>query len=218
MGSARSRPVAPGDRAGRGPVPDPREPPGRHPPAGNARVVRAAGPDDLERVRRLAAEREVRFAACRRVFQDGLWPIDLIDVEPLLDDGRTVLYYLGLHRLDVAGILAAFRASTDLDVMLEPVGRDLAEDEADPPGPPTTTTTTVAAAAGLKAAAAGRAGAAAGLPTTAARLAGSRSSSSDADTPSPLPFTPHIPSGLFKPAVPPRQRPGQKYSAPATIW
>ena len=80
------------------------------PPTGNARVLRSAGPDDLEHARRAGRERDDRFATCLRVFQDGVWPIDLIDVEPLLDDRRTVLHYLGPHRLDVDGVLAAFRA------------------------------------------------------------------------------------------------------------
>jgi len=103
------------------------------PPAGTARVLREAGPDDLERARLAARSRDDRFAACLRVFQGGVWPIDLIDVEPLLDDGRTVLHYLGPHRLDVEGVLAAFRAATDLDVMLQPVGRDLPDEDPAPP-------------------------------------------------------------------------------------
>lgn len=100
------------------------------PSTGTARVLRVAGPEDAEAARRADRERGDRFAACERVFRDGVWPIELIDVEPLLDDRRTVLHYLGPHRLDVSGVLAAFRAGCDLDVMLEPVGRDI-PDEAD---------------------------------------------------------------------------------------
>lgn len=92
-------------------------------------VLRPAGPDDLARARAGEADRADRFAICQRVFQDGVWPLELIDVEPLLDDRRTVLYYLGPHRLDVAGLLAAFRATCDLDVMLEAVGRDVPDEE-----------------------------------------------------------------------------------------
>ena len=102
-----------------------------------ARVVRPASPDDLERGRGADADRGRRFDACARVFRDGLWPIELVDVEPLLDDRRTVLHYLGPHRLDVAGLLAAFRDACDLDVMLEPVGRDAPDgDEPEPPDEP----------------------------------------------------------------------------------
>jgi len=98
-------------------------------PADAAFILRAAGPDDHERARRADRERDDRYAACRRVFENGVWPLDLVDVEPLLDDRRTVLHYLGPHRLDVTGILAAFRNICDLDVMLQPVGRDVPDDE-----------------------------------------------------------------------------------------
>ncbi len=101
------------------------------PPAGTAQILRAATLHDIERAEAASRARDDRFAACQRVFRDGIWPIELIDVEPLLDDRRTVLHYLGPHKLNVAGVLAAFRAACDLDVMLQPVGRDLAEDDND---------------------------------------------------------------------------------------
>jgi hypothetical protein len=94
-----------------------------------ARVLRTAGPDDLELARLAESARPRRFELCQRLFQDGVWPMELVDVEPLLDDRRTVLHYLGPHRLDVTGLLSAFRSTYDLDVMLEPVGRDVPEDE-----------------------------------------------------------------------------------------
>lgn len=98
----------------------------------SARVLRIAGPDDLEQARQAESSRPTRFELCQRLFQDGVWPLELIDVEPLLDDRRTVLHYLGPHRLDVAGLLSAFRATCDLDVMLEPVGRDVSELDEEP--------------------------------------------------------------------------------------
>ena len=98
-------------------------------PTAIARLLREATPDDHQRARLALRDRENRFDSCQRVFLDGLWPIDLIDVEPLLDQGRTVLLYLGPHRLDTAGVLSALRAACDLDVMLQPVGRDLPDDE-----------------------------------------------------------------------------------------
>jgi hypothetical protein len=91
------------------------------------RVIRPAGPDDLDRSRRAEASRADRFATCRRVLEEEGWPWDLIDVEPLLDDGVTVLQYLGPHRLDAAAIRARFRMTCGLDVVLEPVGADDAE-------------------------------------------------------------------------------------------
>ncbi len=100
------------------------------PPAGTAHILRAAGPGDMARAGLAEQERGERFAVCERVFGNGVWPIELIDVEPLLDDRRTVLHYLGPHRLDLSGVLAAFRETCDLDVMLQPVGRDLPDEDA----------------------------------------------------------------------------------------
>ena len=95
------------------------------------RVLRGAGPADLEAARRAERARPERFAACDRVFQDGVWPLQLVDVEPLLDDRRTVLHYLGPHGLDASGLRATFREACGLDIVLESVGRD-APAEPDP--------------------------------------------------------------------------------------
>ena len=97
------------------------------------RVLRAAGQEDLDRSRRAEASRPDRFATCRRVLDEEGWPWDLIDVEPLLDDGVTVLQYLGPHHLDAADIRARFRMAFGLDVVLEPVGAD-EEEAAEPVG------------------------------------------------------------------------------------
>jgi hypothetical protein len=96
-------------------------------------VIRPAGPDDLDRSRRAEASRPDRFAACRRVLEEEGWPWDLIDVEPLLEEGVTVLQYLGPHHLDLAALRARFRMTCGLDVVLEPVGAD-DEEAAEPVG------------------------------------------------------------------------------------
>jgi hypothetical protein len=88
------------------------------------RLIRPAGPEDLDRSRRAEASRTDRFAICHRVLEEEGWPWGLIDVEPLLEDGATVLQYLGPHHLDVAAIRARFRMTCGLDVVLEPVGTD----------------------------------------------------------------------------------------------
>jgi hypothetical protein len=95
------------------------------------RVIRPAAPADLERSRRAEATRRDRFDMCRRILEHEGWPWVLVDVEPLLDDGATVLQYLGPHHLDVAAIRARFRMACGLDVVLEPVGTDA--EEADEP-------------------------------------------------------------------------------------
>jgi len=105
------------------------------PTAPAAPILREATPDDLERARRAEADRPAHFAACREVFEGGTWPLDLIDAEPLLDEGRTVLHYLGPHRLDASGLIAAFRARCGLEIVLEPAGRDVEEPATAEPEP-----------------------------------------------------------------------------------
>lgn len=98
-----------------------------------APILRPAGPADLERARKAEADRPGHFEACRVVFEGGTWPLELIDAEPLLDEGRTVLHYLGPHRLDASGLIAAFRIRCRLDVVLEPAGLDVEGTEPEPP-------------------------------------------------------------------------------------
>jgi len=107
-------------------------------PAGDAPILRAAAAADLDRARRAEADRPAHFEACRAVFEGGRWPLELIDAEPLLDEGRTVLHYLGPHRLDASGLVAAFRDRCGLDVVLEPAGRDAEEPAPEPKVDPDT--------------------------------------------------------------------------------
>ncbi len=87
-------------------------------------VLRLASPEDLNRRQQVEELRASRFTLCRRVLQEGNWPWELIDVEPLLDGRATVLHYLGSHQIDVAPVRARFRVACDFDVVLEPVGVD----------------------------------------------------------------------------------------------
>ena len=91
-------------------------------------ILRIAGTSDLEHAQIAANQRESRFEACERLFQDGIWPLELVDVEPLLDEKRTILHYLGPHSLDAYGLCAAIQASCGLDVVLHAVGRDIPEE------------------------------------------------------------------------------------------
>jgi hypothetical protein len=113
----------------------PRDDPGhdRALSANRSRVLRAATDEDLARAERVARDRPRRFEVCQRVFEEGVWPFDVIDVEPLLDEGRTVVHYLGPHDLDVSGLLALFRSAHALDVVFEAAGRDADEPAADMP-------------------------------------------------------------------------------------
>jgi cell fate regulator YaaT (PSP1 superfamily) len=106
------------------------------PSAGSApaRVLRPAAENDLARAQQVAIERSTRLLACEGVFRNGAWPLELIDVEPMLEGRRTVLHYLGPHRLDTAGLVQALRDTCGLEVWLEPAGRDVADDEAEHDG------------------------------------------------------------------------------------
>jgi cell fate regulator YaaT (PSP1 superfamily) len=107
-------------------------PPAPDAETGLAAILRAAGAEDLERSRRAELDRPAHYEACRAVFEEGDWPLEVIDAEPLLDPGRTVLHYLGPHRLDASGLVAAFRSRCGLEVVLEPAGRDVPEPEPEP--------------------------------------------------------------------------------------
>ncbi|MFI5456112.1 MAG: PSP1 C-terminal domain-containing protein [Isosphaerales bacterium] len=91
-------------------------------------VLRLAAAGDLARADRARESRSSRFTLCQRVLEEGNWPWELIDVEPLLDGRATVLHYLGPQHLDLASLRARFRVACDLDVVLEPAGTDLEGD------------------------------------------------------------------------------------------
>ncbi|MDB5352820.1 MAG: putative PSP1-like protein [Planctomycetota bacterium] len=95
---------------------------------GIAPLLRPASSEDFSRAKIAASDRDRRLAECERIFRDGEWPMELIDVEPLLDD-RTVLHYLGPHRLDATGLFQLLRDRCGLNVVLEPVGLDVEDDE-----------------------------------------------------------------------------------------
>lgn len=99
-----------------------------------ARVIRVAEPDDLKRAEQALQEQPARLADCERIFQEGTWPIALIDVEVLPDlegkgPAQVIAHYLGPHDLDTTGLRAILRNDYGLDLLFEPAGRDVAEEE-----------------------------------------------------------------------------------------
>lgn len=92
------------------------------------RVLRPAAPDDLERARVAERERLDWFPACSRIVHEGRWDIELLDLEPLLDDRRVVVHYRGPRRFDPTPLAAAIRTAIDLDPLFEPVPEDDADD------------------------------------------------------------------------------------------
>jgi hypothetical protein len=94
------------------------------PPTDLPHILRPAGPEDVTRRQQVEELRPSRFAMCQRVLQEGEWPLELIDVEPLLDGNTTVLHYLGPHQFDLRPLRAWFRMTCDLEVVPEPFGID----------------------------------------------------------------------------------------------
>ena len=85
-------------------------------------LIRPAGPADLEGARRSESLRAERFADCRRILDECDSPVELIDVEPLLDHDTTVLHIVGGRGLDLALLRARFRDLTAFDVVFESFG------------------------------------------------------------------------------------------------
>jgi hypothetical protein len=97
--------------------------------AGNARsgqsgLLRPASAQDLEDARRSAQLRSERYQVCQRICGEESWPLEVIDVEPLLDQKTTVVHYLGPRDLDFALLRARIRRSCDFDIIFEAVGSD----------------------------------------------------------------------------------------------
>jgi cell fate regulator YaaT (PSP1 superfamily) len=99
------------------------DPPQIEPPEENV-VLRRATEIDLAIADQASLDRVDRFERCLGVFDNGIWPLSLIDVEALLDENRTIAYYLGPHGLDDLGLREAIRNATGLDVRLEATGID----------------------------------------------------------------------------------------------
>ena len=98
---------------------------GRNETSGEPRVLRAAESEDLARAEDADASQPARFALCQRILQEGGWPWDLVDVEPLLDGHTTVLHYLGPRQIEDATMRARFRVACEFDVVFEPIGGEL---------------------------------------------------------------------------------------------
>ncbi len=81
-------------------------------------VLRPADQADRELAREARRLRGERFEPCRRIIEQAEWPLELVDVEPLLDFS-TVLHVLPLGEFDPALVRARFRMSRDFDVHLE---------------------------------------------------------------------------------------------------
>jgi hypothetical protein len=101
-------------------------------PRSALRVLRSASPDDLVTARQCEGLRGERYALCSEILCEDDWPIELIDIEPLLDPTTTVLHYLGPDDLDLSLLRARFRSRCSFDVLLEPLGASAIAGESEP--------------------------------------------------------------------------------------
>jgi hypothetical protein len=94
--------------------------------AGSARprLLRPATATDLGNAQRSTQLRAERFDLCERILGQEGWPLELIDVETLLDQNTTVIHYFGPRDLDLTLLRARFRSSSGFDVVFEPAGLD----------------------------------------------------------------------------------------------
>lgn len=116
---------------------EPEEGPGEATTGDDSRaLLRLAGRADLEACRSAEHDRSEVFTRCLEILEDGEWPLDLIDVEPLLGTQIVVLHCLGPAGLDLSPLRARFRTECDFDVVFELLGAD-----ADSPTPPASSAT-----------------------------------------------------------------------------
>lgn len=89
-----------------------------------SKLVRIADQDDHERAGLAEAARPSRFDECRHLVEDGRWPVELLDVELLLDGGTTVVNLIKSDDFDLTALRAQFRDWFDFEVVLEPADRE----------------------------------------------------------------------------------------------
>jgi hypothetical protein len=98
--------------------------PARGARSGLLRLLRPACAADLENAHRSARLNAERFTICQRILGQQGGPLELIDVETLLDQHTTVIHYLGPRELDLTLLRARFRTACDFDILFEPAGAD----------------------------------------------------------------------------------------------
>lgn len=84
------------------------------------KVLRAAQPSDLHRALVAAARSEGCLDRCEQVLQERRLPVALLEFEPLLEDSRGVLHFLGVIPNDHDGLLNDLRTACGVDIVLSP--------------------------------------------------------------------------------------------------
>ena len=77
---------------------------------------------DLQAAARATERKSEWFALCEKIFGEGEWPIEVVDIEPLLDPRRAVIYYLGPFSLEADGLYAAIQEQHCREMVFQPLG------------------------------------------------------------------------------------------------
>ncbi len=86
-----------------------------------ARLLRVAGTEELASFRRSEQLCAERLGQCLEILEQGGWPVELLDVEPLLGADTIVLHCLCLDDFEPSVLRARFRAECGFDVLFEPL-------------------------------------------------------------------------------------------------
>jgi hypothetical protein len=92
-------------------------------------LLRLAGPDDDAAARRLDGRGLALLDRGRRLADEMSLPLELLDVEVLLDGRHAALHHLRWAACDVRPFVAALAREFDLHILLADVGRPAADEE-----------------------------------------------------------------------------------------
>jgi hypothetical protein len=84
-------------------------------------IERVADTQDRHAATQAAGRAAAWMARCQAIFGEGRWPIAIVDVEPLLDPMRAVVYYLGPGPFATEGLRTAVWERHGMDLVFEPV-------------------------------------------------------------------------------------------------
>ena len=85
-------------------------------------IARVADSNDMECVTDAARTRSRLLELVESIFSQGQWPIEVVDVEQLLDPERVVVYYLGPYPLETDGLCALVKEQFGPELIFELAG------------------------------------------------------------------------------------------------
>jgi len=81
-------------------------------------LLRQAGPEDEEAVARMMARGQQIFAAGRRLAAELELPVEIVDVEVLLDGEQAILHYLSWEEFDPRDLVSTLSREHDVRIVL----------------------------------------------------------------------------------------------------